>query len=387
MLGTANILSPGEVLVQYGVILVTIQYRLGPFGFLTTGDSAASGNYGMLDQALALKWVNENIENFGGDPSKVTIFGLSAGGASVGLHLLSPRSSAFFNGAISESGVDLSPWAVIRTDLAAAKAKESAAKVECKQNNHMQLVECLKTIEAWKILSSFGNGYRRPVVDSPGSDNGFLPDTPKNLRKDGVFKKVPFMVGFMANEGAVFLPHLANANISLTFLKNTLRGHAKRAGGFLIPTNGKVLEKLMENALELIYTPWGEIDDPLKLRQSMVDLFSDKWFVASSVQVCKLQSAHAPTYLFELNYRSNASSYSAKWMGATHGENSIFSFGVPFLNMTGLPQYSATYKNVSLLVMSMYTNFAKLGNPTPEPLSSRNTVDSVQLEQSRLPPC
>ena len=367
VLGTANVLSPGEVLVQYGVILVTIQYRLGPFGFLTTGDSAAPGNYGMLDQVLALKWVNENIKNFGGDPNKVTIFGLSAGGASVGLHLLSPRSSGFFNGAISESGVDTSPWVVLKTDLGAAKTKEFAAKVGCKHKSHMQLVKCLRTVDAWTILRSFGNENWRPVVDSFASDNGFLPDTPVNLRRAGKFKKIPYMVGFMANEGALFLPHLANANISSTFFKKTLRGFAARTESFLIPTNDKVLEKLMEDALEFQYTPWGETADPLKLRQSIVDVLSDEWFVASSVQVCKDQSAHAPTYLFVFDYRSN-NSFSAEWMGATHGVNLIIDFGFPFYNSSGLLSHSAADKNVSQLVMNMYTNFAKLGNPTPEPL-------------------
>ena len=79
------------------MVVVVIQYRLGPFGFLTTGDSAAPGNFGMLDQMEALKWVKENIENFGGNPGKVTMFGASAGGTSVSLHLLSPLSKIFSN--------------------------------------------------------------------------------------------------------------------------------------------------------------------------------------------------------------------------------------------------------------------------------------------------
>ena len=96
--------SPSDILALQGVVVVIIQYRLGPFGFLTTGDLAAPGNYGMLDQVQALKWVSENIDNFGGNPSKVTIFGQSTGGTSVALHVLSPRSHDFFHQAIAESG-------------------------------------------------------------------------------------------------------------------------------------------------------------------------------------------------------------------------------------------------------------------------------------------
>lgn len=75
------------------VILVTINYRLGMLGFITTGDLVATGNYGMKDQVLALKWVQQNIRTFGGDPQRVTIFGESAGGASVSFHALSEASA------------------------------------------------------------------------------------------------------------------------------------------------------------------------------------------------------------------------------------------------------------------------------------------------------
>ena len=116
--GGNAILFPSDVLALHGLVVVVIQYRLGPFGFLTTGDSAAPGNFGMLDQVEALKWINKNIVNFGGNPGKVTIFGESAGGTSVSLHLLSPLSKDLFHQAIAESGVDLSPFAIQPTSVA-----------------------------------------------------------------------------------------------------------------------------------------------------------------------------------------------------------------------------------------------------------------------------
>ena len=116
----SSVTYPGDYLALQGVVVVVIQYRLGTFGFLTTGDSAAPGNYGMLDQVAALKWVKDNIKNFGGDPGKVTIFGLSAGGSSVSLHLLSPLSEGLFHQVIAESGVDLSPFAIQPTSLGLA---------------------------------------------------------------------------------------------------------------------------------------------------------------------------------------------------------------------------------------------------------------------------
>ena len=125
----------------------------------------------------------------------------------------------------------------------------------------------------------------------------------------------------------------------------------------------------MKNALQFQYTPWGETADPIKLRQSIVDINSDMWFFASSVQACKVHSAHAPTHMFLFNHRSKFAP-TPVWMGATHGDNFIFDFGVPYLNKTELPLYDTTDRNISHLVMTMYTNFAMLGNPTPEPLSN-----------------
>ena len=365
--GTA-LLSPGLVLPTYGVVLVTIQYRLGPFGFLSTGDSNSPGNYGMLDQVLALKWVNENIKNFGGDPNKVTIFGFSAGGASVGLHLLSPLSKGLFQAAISESGVDLSPWSTIQKAIAVTHTLELAKKVGCNGKIHNKILECLKTKDAWTISNVAGELWS-PTVDSEAGADAYLPDTPQHLRQAGKFQKVPYMVGFVPNEAAYFFPHLGNVSINLAIFKNALQVLAVFG---LNVTKDKELIGMVQNALEFQYTPWGNTDDSTKLRQSIVDSNSDRSFLASSILACIIHSTHAPSYLYEFGYHTNSSLPPAlpKWMGVTHGANFQFDFGVPFLNMTGLPQYNDADKNVSYLVMRMFTNFAKLGNPTPEPLSN-----------------
>lgn len=119
-------------LIENKVIIVTILYRVGAFGklivwkfitkykfqilsgFLSTGDTVIPGNYGLKDQTLALKWVRDNIVNFGGDPTKVTIFGQSAGAASVTYHLMSRQSKGLFRAAIAQSGSVLVPWSYQR---------------------------------------------------------------------------------------------------------------------------------------------------------------------------------------------------------------------------------------------------------------------------------
>ncbi|PIO25074.1 hypothetical protein AB205_0164110, partial [Aquarana catesbeiana] len=114
----------GSALSAYeNVIIVSIQYRLGIMGFLSSGDSQAPGNYGFLDQVEALRWVQENIANFGGDPDSVTIFGESAGGVSVSALVLSPLAKGLFHRAIAESGVAILPGLV-------AKSAEEASFVQ-----------------------------------------------------------------------------------------------------------------------------------------------------------------------------------------------------------------------------------------------------------------
>ena len=216
--GTA-IYYPGDILALHGVVIVVIQYRLGPFGFLTTGDSAVPGNFGMLDQVEALKWVNKNIKYFGGDPSKVTIFGASAGGTSVTLHLLSPLSEGLFHQAIAESGVDLSTFATQPVSYGLRFAKELAQNLDCATSDHGAMVACIRSKKGEEIQNATTlTDYRfysylrwAPVVD----DN-FLLDTTRSLREKRNFKKLKLMISFNSQEGAAFLGPYARSIFGLT---------------------------------------------------------------------------------------------------------------------------------------------------------------------------
>ena len=217
-IGTA-IRFPSDILALQGVVVVVIQYRLGPFGFLTTGDSAAPGNFGMLDQVEALKWVKENIENFGGNPGKVTIFGASAGGSSVSLHLLSPLSKGLFHQAIAESGVDLSIWATQPVSFGLQKAKELAKELDCATSNSKDMMDCIRSKEdtdieeaSESVIANFR--YVDYLLWAPVVDKNFLHDTPQNLRKKNEFHKVPLMISFNSHEGA----NLVSATVNASFV-------------------------------------------------------------------------------------------------------------------------------------------------------------------------
>lgn len=353
---TARHTTPGEVLPRRGVVLVTIQYRLGPFGFLTTGDSAAPGNWGLLDQVQALKWIQENIKAFGGDPNKVTILGVSSGGASVGLHLLSPRSEGLFHHAIAESGVEFSPFAFQSVKEAALKTKKTAMKLGCNSENSHDMIKCLRKKDAQSIVQNYGWKSTGPVID-----NYFIYDTPESLRRSGKFYRVPLIGGFNSDEGAHNTPEVYHppTEITSSVFRDSIKSFVKNQ---TFHDNEKTAV-LIEDAIEFQYTPWSKTSDSPTLRQNMIDIQSDYFVAAPTVEVLGIHSIGAPAYMYEFSHRSKVNTADA-WMGVKHGDNTPYDFGAPFMNITSL-KFTEEDQNVSSLIMSLYANFAKYGNPTP----------------------
>ncbi|XP_037079055.1 acetylcholinesterase-like [Pollicipes pollicipes] len=137
------------------VVLVTFNYRLGPFGFFTAHDKNAPGNYGLLDQVMLLQWVRDNIARFGGDPATVTVFGESAGGASVSLLVLSPLAKGLFHHAISQSGTAFANFA------AGGKAKDFTQKfaeqLSCSVDDVSIMVECIRNAPSEHLMEAKKN--------------------------------------------------------------------------------------------------------------------------------------------------------------------------------------------------------------------------------------
>lgn len=149
--GSSDQYNP-EYFVAENVILVTMNYRLNSFGFLNTGDGVVSGNMGLKDQQLALKWVKDNIQYFNGDTNRMTLIGHSAGAACVHYHMLSPTSRGLFSRAISQSGTALSPWALVKNPR--GQAFDLGKKLGCPVDSSKMMVECLKDLPAEDILLS-----------------------------------------------------------------------------------------------------------------------------------------------------------------------------------------------------------------------------------------
>ncbi|KAM9725238.1 acetylcholinesterase isoform 6-T7 [Dama dama] len=201
----------GRFLTQAeGTVLVSMNYRVGAFGFLALpGSREAPGNVGLLDQRLALQWVQENVAAFGGDPTSVTLFGESAGAASVGMHLLSPPSRGLFHRAVLQSGAPNGPWATVGVGEARRRATLLARLVGCPPGgaggNDTELVACLRMRPAqdlvdheWHVLPQ-ESVFRFSFV--PVVDGDFLSDTPEALINAGDFHGLQ-LAGRLAAQGA-----------------------------------------------------------------------------------------------------------------------------------------------------------------------------------------
>jgi para-nitrobenzyl esterase len=200
----AGSIYDGEQLARKGVVVVTVNYRLGVFGFFAhpelskESDRAASGNYGLLDQIAALQWVQKNIAAFGGDSKTVTIFGESAGSWSTNLLAASPLARGLFQRVIGESGAQFEPMKSL------ARTEEAGAKFGTLRELRAKPAEGLQSEMGAAFVGAVG-GYSGPVVDG-----WCLPEDVDTIYAKGKQSDVPLLIGSNADEGTMFTPATAN---------------------------------------------------------------------------------------------------------------------------------------------------------------------------------
>jgi para-nitrobenzyl esterase len=193
---------------ETGVIVVAANYRLGALGFLAhpafAAEDPATGNYGLQDQQAALAWVRDNIAAFGGDPGNVTIAGTSAGGDSVGLHLVAPASAGLFHRAIIESGTPTIRWPSLAD--ASSQGMAFAAALGC--SDASTAAACLRSKTASQVLTALPTGSQQ-VAEQPGRvfwqptvDGVTIPSQPRALFAAGTFAQVPTIIGTTRDEAA-----------------------------------------------------------------------------------------------------------------------------------------------------------------------------------------
>ncbi|XP_050302566.1 juvenile hormone esterase-like [Anthonomus grandis grandis] len=360
-----------DFLIEKDVVIASFNYRVGPFGFLATEDGVIPGNAGLKDQAMAIKWVNENIALFGGDPARVTLFGQSAGGASVGYQLLYKKNEGLINGAILQSGSPLSSFSFMGDISARAYAFDLASQIDNSTNfgnDTDLLVDFLLNVTGRQIdkASTLTTVTSRPLpVIENDSEDAFLTRESYEMLLAGDFLKIPIMVGTTSEEDIYGFDDIESVNSSFTSYD---KKHAKfvPSKGFHLKT-GQTSEEVGEEIYQLYF---ANVSSDEKLGH-FVKYSSDNKYSKPMIKHADLSSNYTDVYFYIFSHDGPMGNWNFSVPGADlvgHGEDDRYIWQVK----------SSTYTNVDLSifpeadrltherVITLWTNFAKYLNPTPE---------------------
>ncbi|KAJ3652656.1 hypothetical protein Zmor_018603 [Zophobas morio] len=374
--GGSGGISP-DLFINNGVVIASINYRLGIFGFISTQDEVIPGNFGLKDQRFAIQWVHDNIHLFGGNPDMVTIFGQSAGSASCAYQLLNQDSNGLFQAAILESGSSLSPWAFQRRSKAIAFKTASFLEPSFENSTDSQaLLDYLLTLDARDIDSAaeqyhnyeygpedieISQGfYWAPVVEVKNPD-AFLTRKMYGLIQAGNVVRVPILIGFTSEEGLAFN---GNANTLL----DTMSVYDENLA-WIVPNDMAIFDETkrteMGGLIRDLYTGGEPLAEHLG---DGVRYSSDTSFTRSIIKHAELFSQVAETYFYVFSYSGQIGGNYAHYDGAESvGHNAE----IPYLFCTGNgcdgSQYPEADEVTRQRLIKIWTDFAKYRNPTPEP--------------------
>ena len=341
----------GTKLAALGIVVVTINHRLGALGFLAhpalaARPGGASGNYGLMDQLAALRWVQDNIARFGGDPGNVTIAGQSSGGLSVLAHMVSRGSHGLFHRAIVQSG----SFALTQQSLAAAEAdgQAFAARGGCPD----QTAGCLRRLPVADLVSSY------PSAAIPGVVDGEVIEEPIGTAlAAGRFARVPIINGINHDEERVFVT----------------TAEAVVGGGFVgVPeaVTAESYERVIAGVLGVPPTraaavaaeyPLDAYPSPLVAFSAMV---SDANFACPALQINRWTSAYVPTFAYEFNDDNAPLRYPPPLAGppvATHKSEFPYLFDLPDAPLQD--PLSPDQQTLAAGMRGAWANFAASGNP------------------------
>ncbi|GLH12015.1 Venom carboxylesterase-6 [Gryllus bimaculatus] len=389
--GAGSLYGP-KYLMDHNFVAVTFNYRLGVLGFLSTEDEVVPGNNGLKDQSLALQWIKKNIHAFGGNPEKITITGTSAGGASVHYHYLSPFSRGLFKQGMSFSGSALTPWA--QGYQHKEKTKKVADLVGCSTETSREMVECLKTRPARKIVEQtkhfqvwrfipfnpFG-----PIIPEPGK-TPFLSKQPVDIILGGEAQDLPWLTSITTEEG--LYPAAVKLFLLQTPWKDTENNdHTELEFAAKDEALQDLNEKFNDIAPHLLFFNYtvnnqekNQVSDKIRQyyfqdkpilqesRQELIQMVGDRTFVVAVERAARLMASanSQPVYFYVFSHRgydsiSNFMSKTNINMGVSHGDDTGYIMHMTFCNT----ELSEEDRAVSQLMLDICKNFAKTGNPTP----------------------
>ncbi|KAL1501922.1 hypothetical protein ABEB36_007153 [Hypothenemus hampei] len=373
-----------EFLLTKNIVLVTFNYRLGALGFLSLKDPELGvyGNMGLKDQNLVLKWVKRNIKNFNGDPDNVTIFGNSAGGASVQAHLLSPSSAGLFHKAIMQSGCVLNSWVWGSRDTAIqlANATGKSAKDEKEALAILKQLTSLEILHLQeKIPDSPYPAKKRPfgAVLEVSNPTEFLTSTPAENIEKGKYHQVPILMGYVKDEGKLldlgkFYADKAGIIIPDLEMKNIIPVEL----GVKWETSES--EEIVE-ALEKLY--------PEDILKNSYDPLTDAMFLVGIFEALKLhlKTSSQPIYLYRISLAANLNQLKVR-INRTEGSDVGHSDELGYLFKSDL---TTTFKNGSVEetgirnFVQLWTDFASKGIPSGQWQPVQNETQIAVMDIGR----
>ncbi|XP_060530479.1 acylcarnitine hydrolase-like [Cylas formicarius] len=337
---TDNLLTPYK-LVNDGVIVVLANYRLGLFGWLSTGDDVVLGNAGFKDQLLALKWVQKNIEQFGGDPTKVTILGQSAGAISVGAHIVNKKSAGLYRAAICQSGSALFNIALVSQYDPKEVAYDLAKFIDptiSERNTSTEIKDFLQSQPVDVLSQAFTANPKLqfdPIICTETSSSYKI--------------TLPNLLTFLDLD-AVEATALEYDTNSLSLIPSDLK-----------PLDGVDLNEVANVIKETYVGKSGSFSTNLA---AVVEYNSDTMFIISALKHAELQSKYTAVYFYEFSYEGLPSLFHINVEGlegyVAHGVESYYLF--PNLIIPSFPEDNLTGDRL----VRLWTNFAKTLNPTPD---------------------
>ena len=374
-----------DALAAYGdVIVVTMNYRLSLWGFLSTGDEHAPGNYGLFDQHLAFKWVHENINSFGGDTRRITIFGESAGAASVVYQSIFEGNRGLFQRAIAQSGSVAGNWT--STEDPKPDAEKLGQLLGCLNMESSSLVKCLKDISADSldaVLNNVSNGFIRfPCPFIPSIDGDFLkkptahftkvdPDMLTDSRP--FFGTLDFLTGINSVEGALMMNPLIGIHDPEHLEPNRTYFEDQLLPKALSVTFGNNIPQIIQDLIVNEYTNWEDPENMANIRNNFMQIYADLMFAIPMLETIgyhTLVSKHSKgTYLYQFDVAPSQHFLpTASWVeGANHADEMEYLF---FDENAGIMTYMPLIDNyrpedwesdIAEYMITMWSNFAQTG--------------------------
>lgn len=380
-----------EFLVAEDIVVVSINYRLGIFGFLSLEDHKLNipGNAALKDMVLALKWVQRNIRCFMGDPKNVTIFGNSAGAAAVHFLVLSPLAKGLFHKALCQSGSALSSWAYgIRNGKVIGRAMGLEEKSEEEVLAYLMEASSEEIFEAQcKINSETVQGNRTRfigVVVEPKSCKGekLFSTHPVKILQSGKYNKVPILMGYNSGDGMIVDAMVAP---ELNYVYWTDKEF--NVPGLLQLKKGSTLSKRLGEEIIKFYFGNGDISRDTHL-QEFYDITTDNSFLRGIYASVKIHrnTSKVPIYMYRLSLESELNFYKKilgiELPGVCHADELGYLFRTI---LTEIPSPGSIEDVAQRRMTRLWTNFAKYGNPTPYLDPSVGLIWPRVMDANRIP--